>query len=98
MATPQHQLIETLAPTPALSERDREILAFERQWWKFAGAKEDTIRSMFSLSSTEYYQVLNAIIDMPAALEIDPMLVKRLRRMRATRQRGRGARPWESGT
>jgi hypothetical protein len=98
MATPQHHVIETLAPAPALSERDREILVFERQWWKYAGAKEDTIRSKFSLSSTEYYQVLNAIIDMPAALEADPMLVKRLRRMRATRQRGRGARPWESGT
>mgnify|MGYP005814390171 CR=1 FL=1 len=98
MATSQQHIIDTPSPAPVLSERDREILVFERQWWKYAGAKEDTIRSKFSLSSTEYYQVLNAIIDMPAALEADPMLVKRLRRMRATRQRGRGARPWESGT
>jgi hypothetical protein len=97
MAMPQEHVYETVAAAPTLSERDAKILAFERQWWKYAGAKEDTIRSEFSLSSTEYYQVLNAIIDMPAALQADPMLVKRLRRMRATRQRGRGARPWESG-
>lgn len=79
-----------------LSERDQGILAFERQWWKYAGAKEDTIRELFGMSSTEYYQVLNALIDSPAALEADPMLVKRLRRMRASRQRGRGSRPWEN--
>ena len=78
-----------------LTDRDARILNFERQWWKYAGAKEDAVRELFSLSSTEYYQILNAIIDQPAALERDPMLVKRLRRMRATRQRGRGARSWD---
>ena len=77
-----------------LADRDAQILNFERQWWKYAGAKEDAVRELFALSSTEYYQVLNAIIDQPAALVHDPMLVKRLRRMRATRQRGRGARSW----
>jgi Protein of unknown function (DUF3263) len=75
-----------------LSERDREIIAFERQWWKYAGAKEQAIRDLFDMSSTRYYQVLNALIDNPAALEADPMLVKRLRRLRASRQRARSAR------
>jgi hypothetical protein len=75
-----------------LSERDREILAFERQWWKYAGAKEQAIRDLFEMSATRYYQVLNALIDSPAALAADPMLVKRLRRLRATRQRARTAR------
>jgi hypothetical protein len=75
-----------------LSDRDREILAFERQWWKYAGAKEQAVRELFGLSPTRYYQVLNALIDSPAALAHDPMLVKRLRRMRATRQRARSAR------
>ncbi len=75
-----------------LSARDREILAFERQWWKYAGAKEQAIRDLFDMSATRYYQVLNALIDSPAALAADPMLVKRLRRMRATRQRARSAR------
>jgi hypothetical protein len=76
----------------ALSERDRQILEFERQWWKYAGAKEQAIRELFDCSATRYYQLLNALIDDPAALMADPMLVKRLRRMRAQRQRARSAR------
>ncbi len=75
-----------------LSERDREILAFERQWWKYAGAKETAIRDLFGMSATRYYQVLNTLIDRPEALVADPMLVKRLRRLRASRQRTRSAR------
>ena len=75
-----------------LTRRDREILAFERQWWKYAGAKEQAIRELFDMSATRYYQVLNALIDTPAALAADPMLVKRLRRLRASRQRQRSAR------
>ena len=75
-----------------LGRRDREILAFERQWWKYAGAKEQAIRELFDMSTTRYYQVLNALIDTPSALAADPMLVKRLRRLRASRQRQRSAR------
>ena len=75
-----------------LSRRDAEILAFERQWWKYAGAKEQAVRELFDLSPTRYYQLLNALIDSPAALAHDPMLVKRLRRMRTSRQRARSAR------
>jgi Protein of unknown function (DUF3263) len=75
-----------------LGSRDREILAFERQWWKYAGAKEQAIRELFDMSATRYYQVLNALIDDPAALAVDPMLVKRLRRLRTSRQRARSAR------
>lgn len=78
--------------TTTLPERDQRILEFERQWWKFAGAKEQAIREQFDMSATRYYQVLNALIDQPAALAFDPMLVKRLQRMRAARQRARSAR------
>jgi hypothetical protein len=80
------------AESAGLSERDLQILEFERQWWKYAGAKEQAIRELFDCSATRYYQLLNALIDEPAALMADPMLVKRLRRMRATRQRARSAR------
>lgn len=83
------------APASGLSERDQEILAFERQWWKYSGAKEQAVRELFDMSATRYYQVLNALIDSPAALAHDPMLVKRLRRMRSTRQRARTARRLE---
>lgn len=75
-----------------LSRRDLDILAFERQWWKYAGAKEDAIKELFGLSATRYYQVLNALVDRPEALAADPMLVKRLRRLRASRQKARAAR------
>lgn len=75
-----------------LSERDAAILDFERQWWKYAGAKEAAVREKFDMSSTRYYQVLNALIDRPEALEADPLLVRRLRRLRAQRQRQRSAR------
>jgi hypothetical protein len=79
-------------PTDLLSERDRQILAFERQWWKYAGAKEQAIRELFDMSATRYYQLLNVLIERPEALEHDPMLVKRLLRMRSQRQRKRAAR------
>jgi hypothetical protein len=75
-----------------LDERDEKILGFERQWWKFSGSKEQAIRELFDMSATRYYQVLNALIDRPEAMAYDPMLVKRLRRMRAERQRQRSAR------
>ncbi|MDX1658345.1 MAG: DUF3263 domain-containing protein [Nitriliruptorales bacterium] len=76
----------------ALDERSRSILDFEREWWKYAGAKEQAIRERFDLSPTRYYQLLNRIMDDDDALEYDPMLVKRLRRMRAARQRQRAAK------
>lgn len=81
-------------PTPSvpLTDRDREILAFERQWWKYAGSKEQAIKELFDMSSTRYYQVLNALINNSAALSEDPMLIKRLRRLRDQRQRTRSAR------
>ena len=75
-----------------LSERERAMLDFERQWWRYAGSKEQAVRELFDMSATRYYQVLNALIDRPEALTFDPMLVKRLRRLRAARQRARSAR------
>jgi hypothetical protein len=79
-------------PRDGLTRREREILAFERQWWKYAGAKEQAIRELFDMSATRYYQVLNTLIDRPEALAEDPMLIKRLRRLRSSRQRARAAR------
>ncbi|HKE50751.1 MAG TPA: DUF3263 domain-containing protein [Actinomycetes bacterium] len=76
----------------ALSERDQRMLALERQWWKYAGAKEHAIREQFAMSATRYYQLLNALLDRPEALAYDPMLVKRLRRIRSARARARSAR------
>jgi hypothetical protein len=82
----------------ALSEREVRILAFERNWWRQPGAKEQAIRDMLGLSATRYYQMLNELIDRPEALAFEPVLVKRLRRQRAKRQRIRAAREERGGT
>ena len=74
-----------------LSDQARSVLDFEREWWRYAGAKEQAIREHFDLSSTSYYRVLNDLLDDEAALAYDPMLVKRLQRMRARRLGQRAA-------
>ena len=76
-------------PKDALGERELQILEFEGRWWKHAGSKEQAIRDTFGVSSTRYYQLLNTLLDNPAALEHDPVLVGRLRRLRSTRARTR---------
>ena len=68
------------------------ILAFERRWWRYPGAKEQAIREIFDIAATRYYQLLNELIDRPEALAFDPILVKRLRRQRSERKRLRTAR------
>nr|WP_018351882.1 DUF3263 domain-containing protein [Longispora albida] len=75
---------------PELTVRERELLDFERQWWRLPGAKERAIREQFDLSGTRYYQLINALLDNPAALAHDPVLVGRLRRIRAARRTSRG--------
>ena len=73
----------------ALTERDRAILDFERTWWTEAGPKDTAIRERFELSGTRYYQLLTELLDDDAALVYDPLLVRRLRRVRERRRRAR---------
>lgn len=75
-----------------LSDRDRALLEFEAEWRRHAGAKEEAIRAELGLSPARYYQLLGRLIDTVDALEHDPMLVKRLRRVRDARDEGRVAR------
>lgn len=77
---------------PSLSDLDMRILAFERSWWRQPGAKEREIGEVLQMTATRYYQLLNELIDRPEAAEFDPVLVARLRRRRATRNRLRSAR------
>jgi hypothetical protein len=84
----EHDVDESVDPTggePALSARELDILAFERAWWRRGGRKEEAIREEFGISAARYYQVLGALIEAPAALREDPMLVKRLQRLRDAR-------------
>jgi hypothetical protein len=78
-------------PGEELSRREHEMLTFERHWWRQAGAKETAIRDRFGVTPTRYYQVLNALVDRPDALAEDPLLVRRLRRLRLARQRTRSS-------
>ena len=82
----------TSAAPAQLSDRDQAVLDFERQWWRHVGAKEEAIRATFGLSAARYYQLLGALVDSPLALAFDPMLVKRLQRMRSARSEARASR------
>lgn len=76
----------------ALTDVELAILEVERSWWKHAGAKDTAIREKFDMTPTRYYQVLNALINRPEAIEADPLTVRRLQRMRRARQHQRSAR------
>ena len=74
-----------------LSDLELRILYFEKQWWRFSGAKESSIKELFNMTPPAYYQLLNNLIDRPEALLQEPMLVKRLRRLREARTEARSA-------
>lgn len=76
-----------------LTERDRAILDFERTWWTADDDKDAAIRARFDVSTTRYYQLLNEILDDPEALEHDPLVVRRLQRLRDRRRKARLADP-----
>lgn len=84
-------MITVMPSKHTLSDIDHQILAFEQQWWKFPGAKEQAIRETFGLSATAFYQHLNVLMDESAAAEEFPLLVKRLHRLREERRRIRAA-------
>lgn len=74
-----------------LDQRSREVLDFEREAWKLLVTKERAIRERFGFSPSRYHQLLHKVIDRPEALVYDPMLVRRLRRVREVRRRARTA-------
>ncbi len=76
---------------PGLDDRSRAILDFEREAWKLTSTKERAIRERFGFSPARYHQLLHRIIDRPEAVLYDPMLVRRLRRVREARRRARTA-------
>ncbi|MBD3942774.1 DUF3263 domain-containing protein [Microbacterium sp. NEAU-LLC] len=75
-----------------LTDRDRALLDFEGEWRRHAGAKEEAIRAELGMSPARYYQLLGRLIDTTDAQEHDPMLVKRLRRLRDARLHERAVR------
>lgn len=78
-------------PDAVLDDRARAVLDFERESWKLEIPKERAIREHFGFSAARYHQVLNRVLELPEALTFDPMLVRRLRRVRDARRRRRVA-------
>lgn len=74
-----------------LTEEDRAVLRFARTRWLHAGARDTAIRETFGLSTVRYDQWLNTLIDNPAAYVEQPVLVKRLLRLREVRRSRRMA-------
>jgi IS4 transposase len=83
------------SPRTELDESEQRLLAFERAWADRVGNREAAIRAEFGVSSARYYQMLYALIDSPIAVRHDPLLVRRLQRLRDSRRRAR-ARPFTS--
>lgn len=72
-----------------LTERQRAILDLEGSWWSYDEPKEVLIRARFGCSIEDYHDELNAVLELPEALEHDPLVVHRLRRQRDRRRRER---------
>ncbi len=87
-------MLEHLAPdrqavSVVLTDREQAILDFERTWWTRDGVKESLVRDLFGLDLADYYHALNELLDRSEALDYDPMVVRRLRRLRDRRRRSR---------
>ena len=97
VSDPTHDPVDERADDPVASDgqgldpRTRAILDFERECWKLPPPKERAIRERFGFSAARYHQLLNRAIDRPDVLAYDPMLVRRLRRIREARRRRRVA-------
>lgn len=79
----------------ALSDTDRAILELERTWWANDAPKEVAIEQATGLTARAYYESLAQLLDRPDALAEEPVLVRRLRRLRDRRRRGRQERDGE---
>lgn len=84
-------------PPGGLDERARRILAFESRAFRDEGSKAEAIRAEFDLSAPRYYRILGDLLESPAALRYDPMLVKRLLRLRDARRATRRTRTLSLG-
>ncbi|MGD9796504.1 MAG: DUF3263 domain-containing protein [Acidimicrobiia bacterium] len=73
----------------ALSERDKRVLDLEREWWQSPGTKEAAIRARLGISPTRFYAILAELSASPEARAYDPLVVHRVRRLRALRRRAR---------
>jgi hypothetical protein len=72
-----------------LSERHAAMLDFERGWWDSDEPRDQVIRARFQCAPAEYHAELTRVLDDPAALAHDPLVVRRLKRLRLRARRER---------
>ena len=77
-----------------LTDRDRAILDFERSWWSEPGPKATAIQARFGVSPTRYYRLLGELLGSAEAAAYDPLVVRRLRKLRSNRRRARIEGGW----
>ena len=85
----QHRALMDPSYGAELTEHERALLDFEREWWTTGARKNDAIRARFGISSSSYYRTLQFLIAQPQAVAYDPMTVLRLRRRREQARRDR---------
>ncbi len=81
-----------------LADKDRAVLDFERTWWRYPEPKDRAIREYLGMSATRYYQVLRRLLDDPVAESIDPLTVRRLRKVRDGAKEARVTRRFPDGS
>jgi hypothetical protein len=64
------------------------MLEFERTWWQLDAPRDESIRARFGCSTDEYYAELNRVLELPEAMDHDPLVVRRFQRRRLRRRRG----------
>ena len=72
-----------------LPDRERAILELERPWWTLDTPKDVLVRERLGCTTETFYVELNTLLDSPDAVRHDPLLVRRLRRLRDRRRRDR---------
>jgi hypothetical protein len=73
----------------ALSDLERAILEFERDWVLETGSKDAAIRDRLAVSPSIFYKLRRSLIDSDEALEYEPLVVRRLRRDGDDRRRAK---------
>ena len=86
---PEHRAPTGARAPNGLTDDERRLLEFERGHPGNTPRKESLIVETFDVSPTRYYQRLDVVFRTSAALELDPLLVRRLRERSARRLRER---------
>jgi len=71
----------------ALTDREREVLDLERNWWFSAPTKQQAIAERLGCSPATYYAALRRLAPSADAFAYDPLVVQRLRKRAVNRRR-----------